>query len=56
MFSSKTSVSEFVMSTSKSKDAPQFKSQEEKEFERELERIDEEVAEMVKTKMSEFSF
>jgi hypothetical protein len=56
MFSSKTSVAEFVAKSSQGTDALKFKSQEEKEFEKELERIDQEVAEMVSTKMSEFSF
>lgn len=56
MFNPKTSVTEFIKKTSKGMHALKFKTEEEKEFERELEQIDREVAEMVRVKMGEFSF
>lgn len=56
MFNPKTSVTEFIKRTTKGMDALKFKTEDEKEFEKELERIDLEVADMVTTKMAEFSF
>ena len=54
MFSSKSSVSDFVKQTSKS--MLTFKSVEEKEFENDLKAVDEEVDKMIQDKISEFSF
>lgn len=56
MFNPKTSVSEFVKKTSKGADFLKFKTSEEKEFEEELKKIDEQVEEMVQEKIKDFSF
>ena len=56
MFNPKTSVSEFVKRTSKGMDALKFKTIEEKEFEKELEKIDKQVERMLQDKIREFSF
>jgi uncharacterized protein (DUF2461 family) len=56
MFNPKTSVSEFVKKTSKGQEFLKFKTSEEKEFEEELKKIDEEVEVMVQEKIKDFSF
>ena len=56
MFNHKTSVAEFVKKTSKGSDFLKFKTTEEKEFEDELHKIDQEVEQMCLEKIKDFSF
>ena len=56
MFNPKTSITDFIKKTSKGMDSLKFKSSEEKEFEKELEKIEDQVAHMIQEKILEFSF